>query len=94
MKELFREIATHPAAILLGLLLAFAAYLDRPVVKRGEKVGRITTDAAPPESAIDDIDCGNHGTEIQRITDDDGGQDTLKKPQADMQRLEHEVQKK
>ncbi len=94
MKELFREIATHPAAILIGLLLALVTYLDRPAVDQVEKKQSIIECVTPAQKTTDDIDRGNHGTEIQRITDGDEGQNTLKEPQADMQRLEHEVQKK
>lgn len=94
MKELFREIATHPASILIVLLFSLANYLDRPAVDQAAKNKPIIESQTPPKKTTDDIDREKHVAEIQRITDGDGGQSTLKEPQAEMQRLEHEAQKK
>ena len=94
MKELFREIATHPASILIVLLFSLANYLDRPAVDQAAKNKPILESQAPPKKTTDDIDRENHAAEIQRITDGDGDQSTPKEPQAEIQGLEHEVQKK
>ena len=94
MKELFREIATHPAPILIVLLFSLANYLDRLTVDQAAKNKPIIESQTPPKKTTDDIKRENHAAEIQRITDNDGDQNTLEEPQAEMQRLEHEVQQK
>lgn len=93
MKELFCEIATHPASILIVLLFSLANYLDRPAVDQAAKNKPIIESQTPPKKTTDDIKRENHAAEIQRITDGDEGQTTLREPQAEMQQLEHEAQK-
>ena len=77
MKTLLSEFATHPAAILIGLLLALAAYLDRPAVEQDDSDEPITANVAPPELPLDyttplgaNVDYLNHNelpAEVQRL---------------------------
>ena len=77
MKGLLSEIAIHPAAILIGLLLALAAHLNRPAVEQDDSDELLTVNVAPPELTPDhtiplgtNVDYPNHKelpAEVQRL---------------------------